>query len=237
MECPDCEETFEGLGVHWRHNPSHRPDVSDEQLDILTGIMMSDGSIEPRGNPNISISSVNKEYLTYVDYKLGCLSCGVKFQRTASQSAELSRSSGLSQNAKAENYSDVYRLRTRTHPKFNKYVEWYDESGKTWPKNIELSPIMLKHYYVCDGSLDTNPINRVQFSLDNESNHKHKVESIFRSAGFNVNVNVRTRKSGKYSGNERASVRLNKEQTQQFFRYVGEPIRGFEYKWPASVKR
>lgn len=52
----------------------------------------------------------------------------------------------------------LYKLRTRRLNKLNKYRDnWYTEDGKKYPvDNINLTPTILKMWYVGDGSLSSN---------------------------------------------------------------------------------
>lgn len=235
MKCQECGEEFSSLGCHWRWEPEHRPDISEHQHEIITGLVMGDATVERKGNPNICISMTNRKFLEHIQSVFGNLALNINITRTAEESAKCSRDSGLSPDASEEDYSDIYRLRTVAHPELKRYSNWYNSGPKVWPKDIQFTPTVAAHYYCCDGSLDTNPVNRAHFSVVNESENENKIQSLFSQAGLNVAIGKNERLSGEYKGRNRAYVRLNKEQTQQFFSYVGEPIEGFEYKWPTTT--
>jgi hypothetical protein len=51
--CPDCGESFKSVGHHWRYSPSHRPDITSKQKEILTGLVMGDGIVHFKDRKNL----------------------------------------------------------------------------------------------------------------------------------------------------------------------------------------
>jgi hypothetical protein len=118
--CPDCGGEFQVLAGHWSHNNSHRPELTTEQKEITTGLLMGDGYINNAGkNYRLEIKTISENYLKYLDNIFGCLGSGVKLKQKAVEKAKKNRESGFDSNAKEENYSDIYIFSTRCHPKFN----------------------------------------------------------------------------------------------------------------------
>jgi len=150
--CPSCDKEFERIGQHWGHNPDHQPNISNFKHEILTGLIMGDGSVKRDGgrNPYIRIRSITREYLEFLDDIFGSMGLGVELRYTAEEKASENRDSGFAPNADPSTYSDQYLWRTRRSKQFIKYAEWY-EPEKVWPKSIELTPTTLRHWYVCDG--------------------------------------------------------------------------------------
>ena len=83
----------------------------------------------------------------------------------------------------------------------------------------------MKIWYVCDGYLNTaNPKPRVRISSVNESDRIDEIaEWITEETGIEVNTSK-----------NRERILFNTRRTQEFFEYVGEPLPGFEYKWPET---
>jgi len=194
------------------------------RVEMLTGILMGDGTVDRSGtNPRLKIEMTNKAYLNYVDNLLGNMSTGVRLVQTSEESAERMRSTEFRPNADSQNYSDVYRLTTRRHPSFVKFSNWYNSGEKIIPK-LELTPTILKNWYVCDGHLDKRDNSRpsVIFGITNEYERSDKLEQMFIEQGIDAN----TTKS--------KNLRIGVDHTEKFFEFIGEPVDGFKYKWPNS---
>jgi len=224
--CDECGEEFERIGQHWSSFQSHRPGLSEKSLEALTGVLMGDGCVNRSSkNPQITINMTSPNYLEYLDNMFGAEGLGVKHVMTPEESAKSMRKSGFRPNAKAENYSDLYRLSTRCNPQLSQFESWYSPE-KEWPESIDLTPTVLKNWFVCDGywaNYDTK--NLIAIAAFNERNNKKKIESYFRSVGLPT--------PDKWHGEEKQCyMRWNVDNTQTLFDYMGEPLPDFEYKFP-----
>lgn len=232
-ECPECGNTYKHIGKHWMYKESHRPPIDDKNMQILKGMLMSDSILRARdGNPYLVTEMINKEYLTHIDDKFGALSNGVIQKRSAKESAENARKNGLDENADTDNYSTTYNLRVVAHPQLKNLLDFYQSGEKIWPKKLELTPLILKHLYCGDGSLEQGSENyyRISISLQNEGQNKEKINSYFRSADLPAPDNW---KSIKQDGKKVVkSARWNGDNTEELLSYMGSPPPGFEYKWP-----
>jgi hypothetical protein len=232
VACPECGEKYENLGQHWRYNPSHRPSFTQHQEEVITGLIMGDGYIDTHNkNPLIKCGMISQNYLEYIDSVFGCLGTGVSLQITAKESAKKSRDRGFSPNAKAENYSDLYRWTSRTHPELEEWANWYSTGKKIWPEDIELTPVVLKHWYCGDGCWrNTDSKNYISIAMSNEIENQDKVTQIFENVGLPApsNYNISERKDGSKKCNAEWTV----EQSKELWEYMGEPLPDFEYKWP-----
>lgn len=225
-KCPSCGKKFTRLGTHWGYNKSHRPEFTERQHEIITGLLMGDGTIykkSPNHNPNFRVSLIALDYLKWLDDEFGCLSTGVSLKQTSEESA---KSCKLSENNNSSDYHDVYRLITRSHPDLNKYHEWYDSGKKVFPENITLTPTVLTQWYISDGNW-TRPYIRI--SMSNEINNKDKIEKMFEEIGFDVD---RWDISERYDGSKRCCAVFNKEQAFDMFDYMDSGVKGFDYKFP-----
>lgn len=235
--CPECGTEYKSLGGHWRYNPDHRKEFNDYQIEVITGVLMGDGNIDSltSKNPRLRVTSVNRKYLEYLDSILGIHSLGIELKSTAEESAKRNRQTNFSPDADKSDYSDIYELRTRNSPNLKEFSEWYSTGEKIWPE-VSLTPEILKHLYCCDGSLGKSS-GQVHISCSNEIDNKEIVEDMFSSEGLNVdNWNDKVRDVNGYEGTISTSLVINKSNVGEFFNYIGDPIPGFEYKWPEEYK-
>jgi hypothetical protein len=225
--CPECDSEYKSLGNHWRYNPEHRPELSDYQKDVVTGLLMGDGSLDSRdGNPILTVEMVNKEYLEELDRIFGVLSTGVKHKSSAEEEAKRALHSGFEATGDPSNYSDKYRLRTRSLPDLKEF-NWYTTGEKIWPSDIKLTQTVLKHWYAGDGSLNNNGSRfYLEIHCSNEIDNKDKIGSYFDDIGISID-----RWRDDNYGKRRGAVVFNKESAEKLLSYMGDPLPGFEYKW------
>ena len=233
--CPNCEYSgnLRGLSGHWRFNESHRPKFTEKQEDIIIGLLMGDGSINTgSSNCKIQCNSITLEYLEYLYNEFYPLSSKPKLRATAEQLAENNRNTGFDENANAETYSDSYFWHTLTHPELNKFNSWYNEDKKVWPRDINLNSTILKHWYVGDGHYNRES-NRIQLSMNNESENNKKVETYFQDIR---NISIDYWNKNERSGKMECIAQFNADTSDELFEFMGEPLPGFEYKWPERFK-
>jgi len=232
--CSQCGNEYKRIGTHWSSSKScNHPSFSKEQLEIITGLLMGDGWIESidKRNPALRSEMISKKYLQYVDKKLGIFGNGVKLLKTAEESAQDARNRNFSPGAKKENYSDVYYWSSMNHPELQRFSDWYSTGGKVWPENIELTPIVLKHWYCGDGHWsNVSSCNNIVISMSKEVNNTEKVNKMFEESNLPSpsNYNISKRKGDGVKCNAQFTV----EQSEELWKYMGEPLPDFEYKWP-----
>lgn len=223
-ECPTCREKFKSVGHHWSHYPDHRPKISDNQMEIATGLLMGDGSISAGDHlPALRANMTNQEYLSWLDSQFPYIGRGVVLQASAEKQAEYAEQSF------GENFDtcDIYRWRTSSHQAFTPLLAWYESGNKVWPDDIELTPTVLKHWYCGDGCLKSQ--NQVTIAMSNELGNEGKVEEYFTSVG----LPKPTWESHK-SSNRNTWVliaRWSVSESKELLDYMGKPLPGFEYKW------
>lgn len=218
-ECPSCNNNYNQLGQHWSKDNECRPNILKENKEILTGILMGDGSVvgKDSGNPSIKIQMNNKEYLEYLSE-----SCGWLFTQNISDSQQ-----------------KTFTIRTVSHPEISEFADWYSSGEKVFPNDIDLSPTVLKHWFVCDGSKNfssgesANP--RIILYMSNEHKNTDKIDSYFGYVGLPKPSNYVIRERERYYNNEThiaCSAQFTVEQSRELWSYMGEPLPGFERKWP-----
>lgn len=187
---------------------------------------MGDGTLNRSGkSANIKVECVESKYLDYLSCVFDHYSRDVWLSRTAEESAEQSKSSGFNEDPNIENHSDVWCFETRQTPKLNPYRSWYETGRKVFPENIDLTPTVLKHWFVGDGTFNDYGSNfYIYISTTNEAENKHKIESYFEGKPLDID---------RWETYNRSTfIRFNKDNTEKFFRYIGDPVPGYEYKWP-----
>lgn len=197
--------------------------ITNEQKDILKGILMGDAWIDRKENKSarLKIESINKEFLDWLEDALGDIVCSKGKKSTAKELAEKNRKYGYTVNE--ENYNDIYILRTRSMKYFNELHTWYDSGEKRFPK-MELTPTILKMWYVCDGSFSNSSYPVVYSS--NEKDRKKFILDMFKDTKLNPS----------FHNGGGGVIQFKTSESDAFFEYIGEPIPGFEYKWPEEFK-
>ncbi len=177
--------------------------------------MLGDGHVRRKsenGNPQFTVKMINSTFLNWVGTELGLLSNGVK------------------------EYSDphptngtVYILTTVCHPQLEQLLNWYSSGEKRFPESLELSPLITKMWYVCDGDLTedtryTGTRSRARISNFDQKNQIDLIRELFEKAGI------------KFTEAENG-FRFSADQTEELLEYMGEPPPGFEYKWNTRKSR
>lgn len=232
--CQQCEREYQRIAKHWSANPDCSwPNLTQLQKDSVCGLLLGDGSIvgKDKKNAYLKVDMISQNYLKYLDDVFGFFSNGVKICATAENKARKNRETGFSPNAEAKDYSDLYRFRTIAHPQINEYADWYSSGKKVWPDDIKLTPTVLKHWYCGDGHWNNGGRkNCIEIAMSNEREHTDKVDKMFERVRLPSpsNYNVSKRPSGGFKCNAQFTV----EQSERLWEYMGEPLPGFEYKWP-----
>lgn len=235
--CPDCGKEYDVVAHHWRQSSCDRPGFTDHQREIITGMLMGDGSINRsnNGNPFIQSNMISPNYLEYVDDQFGIFGKGVSLSCTAAESAKWSRDSGFDPEACEENYSDLYTWWSMAHPELQEFAEWYSTGKKVWPDNIELTPTVLKHWYCGDGSYNSGGrSNRIEIGMSNEINNTDKINLMFEDVRLPSpsNYDISKRKDGSMN----CIAQFQNETSHELWEYMGEPLPDFEYKWPEQYR-
>lgn len=207
--------------------------MPSNMIEVVKGTLMGDGSIDTKSskNPNLIVVNTKKEYLDFLDNLFGQFSRGVRLYKSAEKSA---KGEYIGSN-NPENYSDIYAFKTMSHPQLSTFSSWYDDSGKTFPSNLKLTPTSLKHWFTNDGTYDTSGSqDRILIAASNELENEGKLRSYFKDANIPEfsTFNTSKRKSGGY----RVNLIWTKDDSQELFKYMGNPLPGFEYKWPERFK-
>lgn len=205
-QCHSCGGLYRQLGKHVsQHKDCSYPKISDDNKEMFKGLLMGDGCIGNRdGVPYFVVSfSGNERAIDHIKQKVN-IPCRKDVRETED-----------------ENHRTIYVCRTLAHTWFSELSSWYSSGEKRYPNSIQLTPTVLKMWYVTDGGFNTNP----RITCWNESSRKEMIIEKFNDIGIDANW----RQSNK-------TVSIVGEDVEYFFEYMGEPLPGFEYKWPDRYK-
>lgn len=233
--CPTCNEEFKGIGSHWQHSDCPYPELKPYQKEVITGVLMGDGTINRQNGakPRFRLDNSNKDYVEYISDILEPYSNGVRLVKDSQEVAEHFQKTGFTEGVTEETCSDVYAVWTTTSPVFGMFADWYSESGKVFPDSITLTPATLKNWFVCDGYCNKRGESYyIGVQIANERSNRDKIEEMFSSGpGINVSYwNERTQ-SGGY---DYCCAEFTVSASEELIDYMGGPIPGFGYKWPEN---
>jgi len=221
-ECPTCGDSYKQLGNHWQFAENHRPSFSEYQKELVTGLVMGDGCVANRdGNPYLTISTASERFLEWLDSEFGVHSTGVVKSYDADDLADRNEEDDNIEVVNRENYHDQYRLKLRNSPYLKEFAEWYSSGEKKYPSDIDLTPTVVKMWYVSDGVLGWGKMNglpRVQLRILTQDDVVEHLCDELEEYGFTPN----------YSS---GLIYLRREDTGTFLEWIGEAVDGYEYKW------
>lgn len=229
--CPSCGDYYLELGHHWSKGECGYPEISNRQKEILTGLLMGDATLHRKegGYPYFICSMISHDFLRWLDNVMGVMGRGVSLWKTAEESAKGNRESGFSPGAKEDDYNDLYRWETRSHPSFDSFASWYDSGEKRFSDNLELTPTILKVWYCCDGSMNKGrKKRRIQIGATNEVDRLGYIRNLFSKLDVEPTLTVT---NGRYE-NQRLIINFRTSDSESLWEYMGEPLPGFGYKWP-----
>jgi len=121
-------------------------------------------------------------------------------------------------------WEDTYCLYTTRSDCLESLQNWYNSGEKIFG-DITLTPTVLKHWYVCDGNLEEQSNgSRIRLAIWNERSRTDDIISLFTEQNLPEPTIV--------TGNSYCNAQFTQEETKELFRYIGEPVHGFESKWP-----
>lgn len=206
--CPSCGNEYKSLGQHLSaSNGCEYPEPTERQDSIIKGMMLGDGWINHHhdtGNPFFAVAMTNREFLKWLDAEMQPFTTGVKDATGSDWSKK-----------------DYYKIRSMRSPVFEQYLNWYP-GGEYERQPITADPIMMKMWYVSDGTLN-NRDGRDPYIII--STHQSGDRELYFDTFFEPVGTFPSRDSGKQIG-------FTAEATEELLEYMGEAPPGFEYKWP-----
>lgn len=195
-------------------------DLTQEAMEFLAGHIMGDGNLTNTGRSSyFTLSSKYPEYTQYVKDQLE--SFGFK----CSEIYNNSHTNRVSVNGYKS--KPIYTVRTRAYSELEELrKKWYPDGKKKWPADLKISPILMREYFMDDGSKGHTPTGRrsiyCTFSLPSRSQEEAMmIVSQLEEAGIKATY----RKSD--------SVAVSVYSTLDFYKYMGDcPCSAMAYKWP-----
>jgi hypothetical protein len=186
------------------------------QSQILDGLLIGDASIPMGQNLFYFAQRLDRrEYVEYVARQLG-----VPVERVHDRARQPDRRTG-----------QVYKcseLRTLSHPYYGLVRErCYRDRVKVVPKDLQISPLFLLHWFLCDGACSVNR-GSAQMALCTDS--FTNAEVVFLK-DLLEKVGIESRVTGR-------RLRVRQKSIERFYDYIGDcPVECLAYKWVPTQHR
>lgn len=196
------------LGIN---NRIEHIELTESLREYLDGLLLGDGSLpEGRGNPWYAHTDSSKEYLLWLKSKLEQL--GLPCHDVCSNKKAFLMSSAPTPGLK--------KLRKR----------WYPQGNKKIPCDLEITPTILKNWYIGDGS-----------RYKSRSSFRIEICCCFDPEGKQRMVDQINERTDIEAHNNQRSIHILKEAHQAFFEYTlsdnHEIPPGYKYKFPKEYVR
>lgn len=202
-KCPSCKKTYKDIGKHWGHSCDY-PNITEEQHEILSGVLLGDGNVDNRdSNPRFRIQVNEREFIEWFSEKMGVLA------KSISQ-VEHSMNDGYDRD-------NSYSIKTVTHPDLKRYANWYNSGKKRYPENLRLTPTKLKLWYVTDGDWNYKN-NQFRITCSSQIHRDEYLKNLFNEFNFNPTISTDT-------------IVFSVSDSKRLLEWIGEPISGYQYKW------
>lgn len=206
VECPGCGEWFTSISQHWHFRCDH-PSFTPRQHEILTGILLGDGYVQRNGaNPIAVLDTITLPFMEWAADEFGILATGPH-----------------SLDPLEETHKPHYRVITRSHPEMEEYADWYSTGERRVPDDISITSLTMKVWYCCDGTKSVRHENsqpRISIAALNKVPDMDILLDCLSDSGF----------SAKYY--PCGEIAFSVDETAKLFDWMGDPLPGFEYKWP-----
>ena len=198
--------------------------LSPEAIEFLEGHLLGDGCLSPRGKYSASYTQASKyyQYIKWVADQLATL--GIE-QR------------GNIQRYETEKGGVIYTYFSRAYwALLQLYHRWYPNGQKRVPKSLELTPTMVRLWFIDDGSLVRRRSDGWQcvqiatcgFSVDEVSYLTDKLSQVLNVSRHHIHIWPSQKGPRIYFG--------KREVLRAFFNYIGPcplALRSiWGYKWP-----
>jgi len=187
--------------------------LSQKTIEWINGELLGDGCLQSRSpwSARFTYSSKHKEYIEYIRDTLKYF--GIK------QAGKIYKI-----YHKERNYYD-YRYESRCYIELLSIrKQWYPKGKKIVPKDIKLTPITCRQWYIGDGYLIYQK--------------KHKTRIRLATCGFlisNVNYLIRKLKELDFKIARQPHsniIGISSYSTKNFLDYIGRcPVKCYQYKW------
>jgi len=190
--------------------------ITPDLLEFLGGELQGDGCVTMNGNRSAyySHTSKYKEYLIWLS--------GLFDKWGIEQSGQIARR----RDKQSEFHGAItYRYKSRSYPELVPIRQrWYPNGKKTVPKDLELTPIMARQWYLGDGGFDNYERKHPGVVLStcdfDRQSIDHLIEEL-NQLGFKVTYQP-----------AHNSIRIWVRSVEDFLKWIGPcPIACYDYKW------
>jgi len=188
--------------------------LSQEAIEWINGELLGDGCLNSSSIYSARFQYTSK-YLEYINYISNTLdSFGIK------QAGKINKYYHKKMNCYTYRYSSLCYEELLPI-----YKHWYPKGIKIMPKDIKLTPLTCKHWYIGDGSLEHQ-----------KEGGKPRIR--LWTYGFSIlNVNWLTKQLNNLGFKairqpSRNSIGISTYSTKDFLNYIGKcPVECYQYKW------
>ena len=183
--------------------------LSNDALEWINGELLGDGSLLCRSSCSANFDYASK-YLEYIKYVSDTLA-----QFGIMQSGKIRKqvTCAVCYKYASLSYTDL----------FDVWAAWYAYGGKQIPKDLELTPLVCRQWYIGDGYLHKRSSGKPSILMSTQGFPVIDVLWLIdklRQLGF-----IATRQSNNTLG-------ISTESTKAFLNYIGEcPVKCYKYKW------
>jgi hypothetical protein len=193
--------------------------INDHVNEIIIGSLLSDGSIGHTNNGKNYFwthTSINESYINYImdDSQINLH----KFLNPEKMF--------ISKNKKVYKSKKSFTIKTMASVTFTKfYNKWYPNGKKIVPMDIILTPTILLHWYIGDGSISSSngiTLCTDSFDIDSIDFLLHQLSNLNLCPMLNYLEN---------------RIIIPNRRVVEFLNYIGNcPVDEFKYKWKTFIK-
>ena len=194
--------------TRWKHNHC---ELSQKAIEWINGELLGDGSLRSRSHCSAQFTYGTKhlEYIRYISKILN--SFGIK--QGGRINKHLSKFGCYSYHYRSLSYAELLPL----------HKEWYPEGKKVVPKNLKLTPLTCRQWYIGDGTLQGLKKTKPDIRLASQGFTVYDVEWLVDQM---VNLGFRVTKT------DNNKIHISVYSTEEFLEYIGScPVECYKYKW------
>jgi len=199
--------------------------LSDRAMQWIEGELLGDGCLYSKSkySAQFTYSSKYNEYINYISNTL--LKFGIRRTGKIYFRENIHYKINNIPTHSKESYSYTSKRYAELKPLYDK---WYPEGKKIVPRDIELTSILLRQWYIGDGSLKIGKGARSRIKLSTQCFTINDVEWLIEQ------LNKLGFKSTRQSRN---TIRISAYSTKDFLNYIGNsPVKCYQYKWSGYNK-
>jgi hypothetical protein len=205
---------LEEAGISLSHEYGFEADLSIREIEIIVGNVLGDASLYKRteSSGRYRHDDIHREYLEHIISECPSIFEGCDVKEKENQ--------------------DIYYINSRTCEEILDIYDWLHnyEGDKIFPHLIDLSPRVMKYWYITDGTLHEESYPMIQCNWLGEEGVKIAANRISNKITNCISIR------GPYHREDRdkpdISIAIKQEGVDDFFEYIGDcPVECYEYKW------